>query len=278
MRRSRIAYIPEELAWIKRNRDLPRAELRDRFAVLFGRKDVTADNIKSLCSRMKWPAGPEARRRGKGKSYIFTAEETAWLRANATIPGPELLEAFLAAFPGRVITAGQLISWRKRNGIRTGRDTRFQPGLTPWTNGRKIGSHPNSAATQFTAGQAPHNARPIGYESLSRDGYVLICVDRPNPYRPHQKTHMAFKHKELWISANGPIPDGHVLKCLDGDKTNCDPANWEAVPIGLLPRLNGKSRREYDRAPAELKPTIMTIAKLEHAARQARRQNRSKDQ
>lgn len=64
------------------------------------------------------------------------------------------------------------------------------------------------------------------------------------------------------------MPDGYVLKCL-GDKLDTDPSNWELVPQGLLPRLNGKSGRAYDHAPAELKPTIMAVAKLEHRARQA---------
>lgn len=62
-----------------------------------------------------------------------------------------------------------------------------------------------------------------------------------------------------------------VLKCLDGDKLNCAPSNWIAVPQGMLPRLNGNSGRDYDKAPAELKPTILAIAKLEHKAREARK-------
>jgi len=35
----------------------------------------------------------------------------------------------------------------------------------------------------------------------------------------------------------------------------------------LLPRLNGGGRKQniaYDTAPAELKPTLMAVAKLEH--------------
>lgn len=63
------------------------------------------------------------------------------------------------------------------------------------------------------------------------------------------------------------MPDGHVLKCLDGNKLNTEPSNWEAVPRGLLPRLNSRFGRNYDTAPAELQPTIMAIAKLEHGIR-----------
>ena len=48
--------------------------------------------------------------------------------------------------------------------------------------------------------------------------------------------------------------------------------NWEAIPRALLPRLNGKYGRDYEKAPAALKPVILNIAKLEHAARMALKQ------
>jgi hypothetical protein len=40
------------------------------------------------------------------------------------------------------------------------------------------------------------------------------------------------------------------------------------IPVGMLPRLNNQWGREYDKAPAELKPTIMAVAKLEHRIRE----------
>jgi hypothetical protein len=55
-----------------------------------------------------------------------------------------------------------------------------------------------------------------------------------------------------------------------GDKGNSDPSNWELVPQGLIPRLNGKSGRDYDHAPSELKPAIMAAAKLEHRVSEVR--------
>ena len=272
MRGARISYSEEELAWIKARSDLPRAELRALFVQVFGRADVQVQHIIGLCKRKGWHAGPDGRRRNAGKSLIFTPDQVEWLRANAALPKPQLLPAFRAAFPDQPATTDQLVSWRKRNRIATGRTGRFEKGHQSSPNrGRKGYVTPGSEKGWFAKGSTPHTARPIGYESLNQDGYVLICVDRPNPYRPALRTHMAFKHKELWQAKHGPIPKGHVLKCLDGDKTNCDPSNWEAVPQGLLPRLNGKSGRDYDHAPAELKPTILAIAKLEHKAREARR-------
>jgi hypothetical protein len=63
-----------------------------------------------------------------------------------------------------------------------------------------------------------------------------------------------------------------VLKCLDGNRLNTAPSNWEAVSRALLPRLAGgrhKKHVPYDEAPNELKPTILAVAKLEHAVREA---------
>jgi hypothetical protein len=42
----------------------------------------------------------------------------------------------------------------------------------------------------------------------------------------------------------------------------------------MAPRLNGRFGRGYDAAPAELKPIILATAKLEHAAREARKGGR----
>lgn len=266
MRGGAIPYAPAELRFIRDNCRLSRRELHAVFCARFGRTDVTLDNIKSLCSRNGWSAGPEGKRRLSGRSQILTDAECEWLRRNADLSRRDLGPAFRAAHPASTATDAQLIAWRKRNGVKTGRTGHFPPGHAPWTSGRKIGSHPNSARTQFKRGQDPHNAVPIGFERINQDGYVMICVDRPNPWTG-SKTHMAFKHRELWEAAHGPVPEGHALKCLDGDKTNCDPSNWDCIPIGMLPRLNGKSGRDYDTAPAELKPVIMATARLEHAVK-----------
>lgn len=78
-------------------------------------------------------------------------------------------------------------------------------------------------------------------------------------------------HVIRWEAEHGPVPPGMALKCLDGNRQNTDPENWEAIPRGMLPRLAGGrwNRLPYDSAPDELKPTIMAIAKLDHAARAA---------
>lgn len=128
MRRSRISYSAEELAWIKARCDLPRAELHAQFVKAFDRPDLTVDHIKSLCSRNEWSAGPDGRRRGVGKSRTFTAEQITWLRTNATLPRNLVAAAFLAAFPDADTTTAKITSWRKRNKVTTGRTGQFKKG------------------------------------------------------------------------------------------------------------------------------------------------------
>lgn len=206
----------------------------------------------------------------KGRAVSYIAEELEWIEANKTLPRATLHSAFSFRFGRSDVSLGALTALCKRKGWLTGRTGQYATGAVPPNKGQKMPFNENSARTQFKKGQRPLNKHEIGHESIDKDGYVKICVDEPNPWTGH-RSHMAFKHRWLWEKANGPVPKGMVLKCLDGNKLNCDPSNWEAIPMALSPRLNGRFGRGYDHAPAELKPTIMAIAKLEHKARQVRK-------
>jgi hypothetical protein len=108
----------------------------------------------------------------------------------------------------------------------------------------------------------PPTHRPLFSENISPEGYVIIRVRRVSSRSAPQQDLM-FKHRWLWEQQNGPIPPGHKLKCLDGDRQNCDPSNWECVPNAMLGRLRA---RNFENAPSILKPTILAVARLEHAA------------
>ena len=160
---------------------------------------------------------------------------------------------------------------RKRKGWKTGRTGRFEPGQVSHNKGRKGVCPPGCEKGWFKPGVRQGVAtklyQPIGTERTSKDGYLERKIHDGMPLQSRWRA----VHLIRWEDANGPVPAGHALKCLDGDRTNTDPSNWEAVPRGLLPRLNGIYGRGYDAAPAELKPTIMAIAKLEHAVRKGKR-------
>jgi hypothetical protein len=210
----------------------------------------------------------------KGHRIHYSAAEMTWLEANRLMVISAYHRAFCEAFGRDDVSAVNLHSLRKRKGWSTGRTGCFQKGNEPHNKGKPhpAARHPNAARHWFKKGGEPHNTNYLGHERVSKDGYVEISVAETNPHTGYERRYV-LKHVHLWEQANGrPIPEGHCLKCLDSDKTNTDPSNWELVPRAMLPRLNGgrhKKRLAYDEAPSDLKPTILAVAKLEHAVRKS---------
>jgi hypothetical protein len=203
----------------------------------------------------------------KGHPIIYSAEEMAWLEANRLMMIGDYASAFAERF-GRAIAATNLHSLRKRKGWKTGRTGCFPKGNEPFNKGKPHPTRGRAAETQFKKGQTPHNTNYLWHERVSKDGYVEISVPERNPYTGYERRYV-LKHRWAWEQANGPVPQGHALKCLDGNRQNCEPANWEAVPRALLPRLAGKIGRykrtlAYDDAEPEVRPSLLAIAKLAH--------------
>ena len=205
---------------------------------------------------------------GRGWNIPYSVDELGFVFDNRTLPIGELHAAFVARFGRTDVSAPNLHALRKRKGWKTGRTGRFEKGQPGKSHGGH--RHPRSVATRFQKGHLPHNTKWLGHERVCKDGYVEISVAETNPHTGFERRYV-LKHLWLWEQKNGPLPQGMCLKCLDGDKTNTDPANWEAIPRALLPRLGGRFGRGYESAPAELKPTIMAVAKLEHAVREKTR-------
>lgn len=207
----------------------------------------------------------------KGKPLRWREEELAWIEARRDWPRDLLHAVFVYVFDRFEVTPQAIKALCKRNRWLTGRTGQFAPGQEPANKGRRMPYHPNSAATRFRKGQrcgmANRKYKPIGTERITRDGYVERKIHDGMPLQSRWRA----VHLINWEARHGPLPEGHALKCLDGDKSNTDPSNWEAVPRALLPRLAGRWARSYDDAPSELKPTILTIAKLAHAVRQKRK-------
>lgn len=212
----------------------------------------------------------------KGHSIPYSTAEKKWLEANRLMVISDYHHAFVSEFARSDVKAAHLHALRKRKGWKTGRTGCFEKGFTPANKGKKCppgvgGNHPNARKTQFRKGQTPHNTNYLGHERVSKDGYVEISIDETNPHTGYERRYV-LKHRWLWEKANGPVPKGSALKCLDGNRLNVDPSNWEAVPRGVLARLNGgrhKKRIAYDAAPSALKPTVMALAKLEQRIHEA---------
>jgi HNH endonuclease len=199
----------------------------------------------------------------KGRRHIYSNDELCWIAFHAVGPRKMAHANFVKKFNRPDVNLGAYAGLCKRKGWLTGNTGRFAKGQNAWNQGLPMPFNANSAATQFKKGGLPLNTKKLGHERVSVDGYVEISIAEKNPHTGFERR-FVLKHRHIWEKHHGPVPAGMVLKCVDGDKTNCDVANWQAVPRGLLPRLNNRWGREYDHAPREVKPTLMAIAKLEH--------------
>ncbi|WP_347139464.1 HNH endonuclease [Paracoccus sp. SSK6] len=208
----------------------------------------------------------------KGQAIYYLPQELAWIEAHRSMPRREAHAEFCRRWERDDVSLSNYAALCKRHGWMTGRTGRFEKGQAAHNKGKPMPFNANSAATRFKAGQRSGRAaalhKPIGTERISRDGYVERKV---NDGLPMQRRWRGV-HLIRWEEANGPLPQGHALKCLDGDRANTDPSNWEVVPRSMLPFLAGtKVGRHYDSAPAALKPTVMAVAKVRHAASKARK-------
>jgi hypothetical protein len=206
----------------------------------------------------------------RGRTVLYSAEELAWLEENADWRRRDLHRIFVALFGRADVTLDQIKALCTRRGWKTGRSGCFEPGIIPANKGKRMPYNPASARTQFKKGHRPASYKGPGHERVDDDGYVWLIVAETNPHTG-AATRPVMKHKWLWEQKNGPVPEGHCLKAVDGDRQNTDPSNWVAIPRALLPRLAGRWHEPYDSAPPQLKPTLLAIAKVEHAARHAGR-------
>lgn len=210
----------------------------------------------------------------KGRRIQWFDDELAWIAQSVSWYPTRAAQhaAFRRRFGRDDVPFTAFAALCKRRGWLTGRDGRFAPGQESHNKGRKGECAPGSEKGWFPPGHRPHTWRGAGHESVDgRDGYVWMIVDETNPYTG-AATRRVRKHRWLWEQAHGPVPAGHCLKCLDGDRTNTDPSNWECVPRALLPMLNGGPHRTvlaYDDAEPDVKPALMTLARLRRAAARA---------
>lgn len=210
----------------------------------------------------------------KGRRIRYSEEEMVWLEANRMMVISDYHRAFNETF-SRKVDLKNLHALRKRKGWKTGRSGRFEAGADPANKGvpcapGRGGNHPNARKSQFKPGSRNGMAlvrhKPIGTERMSKDGYLERKIHDGMPLQSRWRA----VHLIRWEEINGPIPSGHCLKCLDGDRKNTDPANWTLLSRSALPHLGARYGFDYDSAPDELKPSILAIAKVKVASRAKR--------
>lgn len=181
----------------------------------------------------------------KGKAIPYTEAELLWIRGHADWPRAQAHAAFVEKFSRQDVSLVNYISLCKRKGW-------FRKGERQ--------------------GLASRLYKPIGTERVRKSGYMDRKIHDDMPLQSRWRA----VHLIRWEELNGPVPQGHCLKSLDGDRCNTDPSNWVCVPRAMMPRLVGAWQSiPYDSAPVELKPILLAVAHLDHAAREARNRGKS---
>lgn len=147
---------------------------------------------------------------------------------------------------------------RLRRGDNVGAEHRFKKGQVPPNKGlRRPGWAPGDMAkTQFKKGRPANEARnyvPIGSYRLSKDGYLERKVTDDPSFVPARR--WVAVHRLVWIEANGPIPDGHVVVFKPGRRTTVE-ADITLDALELITRQALMARNTVHNLPPELASVV----------------------
>ena len=198
-------------------------------AYTYGQIKAIKSNYKLKCGRKPGiPTGLPS------KTFLGAIRE--YIHANYVGVGPkEMTERLNAAFETSY-TMQQVNNYYYNHKLNSGLTGRFRKGSIPPNKGRKGYHAPGSEKGWFPKGHIPVNHKPVGSERIDvKDGYVLIKTAEPNIYRP--------KHKVIWEAENGPVPKGHVITFVDGNKLNLDISNLRMITQVENAILNKKGLR-----------------------------------
>ena len=157
---------------------------------------------------------------------------------------------------GLSLTEKQIKSYRGNNNLNSGLTGRFEKGQIPHNKGKKYPNMPRNSG-QFQKGGKPPNYVPVGTINYTTDGYPKEKIGDPNKW--------VLKHRKVWEDNFGPIPKGHSVCFLDGDKTNYDISNLVLLSREELIRMN---HNDYFSSDPELTKLGAGITKLTRKIKQ----------
>ena len=128
---------------------------------------------------------------------------------------------------------------------------RYRKGHAPANKGKKMDPdlYARVKHTFFKKGHTPANHKPIGYERITRDGYLEVKTAEPNVFEQ--------KHRLIYKEHYGEIPEECVVRFKNGNKLDLSPEN-----LFLMSKSENMAENTIHRYPTEVKRAIRTINKL----------------
>jgi hypothetical protein len=199
-------YTPEQLDWIKDNYSVykTRQSLTDAFNAHFN------DNRSSTAIGLAAVNRCGLRR---NKRQLFTPEEDAWLADNYSLFRSDILrDLFVEKFDHDISPRGLITHCNAILNIVSGRQN-------------------------YKKGRIADNILPIGTERVNKQGYTLVKVNAiKGEHGNNQTYHDNWKFKQIlvWEQHHGPVPPGHNVIFLDGDKNNFGISNLCCIPTKYM--------------------------------------------
>lgn len=185
--------------------------------------------------------------------HNWTHEQKDFLKTHYPIYERQMLLILFNQHFNLNISLNQLVACLKNNNITSGRTGCYEKGSTPVNKGKKFPGQINK--TTFKKGNVPKNYKPVGFERVDKDGYVLVKVSDTGAWHERWK----HKHKVIWEEENGAIPKGHCVIFLDRDRQNISLNNLYLVTQAQLARMNQNNLFQTN---PELTKTGVVIANI----------------
>ena len=189
----------------------------------------------------------------------------------------QISKAFFERF-GIELTRGQIKSFKHRYGVKCGvNGGRFNKGSVSPNKGRPQSEWMSEESREkckphwFKPGHLPRNAREIGEERETKDGYIEVHVSQRRKKKANDQ--WVFKHRLVWEQANRrELKPGEIVLFADGDQQNFDPDNLVAVTRvqNLMLRNMGCSYSDRETLEAAL-----AVVDLKLAVSQAKKRPRA---
>jgi hypothetical protein len=224
-------YTPEQAEFIRKVSPCRyNTEITDLFNAKF-ETSVTEGQIRSFKANHGIKSNVP-RRRVTEDDGLFTKEQKSLIKENVKGMSNQKLANFVNETFNLSVTAQQMKTWKSNHGLSSG--LKGSEGTAPPNKGTKGLYNVGGNRTSFKKGHKPRNYKPIGTERVDRDGYTVIKVSDIGAW--HERWRL--KQVVIWEEVNGPIPNGHCLLFLDGNKHNISLENLQLITRSQLARLN----------------------------------------